>query len=114
MFYDGKIDTIEYVKLAPRSKYWKQGDQIETVDLSKVEVRNFLKANYAGIWTPDGYQFWYSSSLDAPDCLFAHQDYIIADDWKKSYFRLLVMTADAGKRRVDNVAAEQTNAQSGF
>jgi hypothetical protein len=57
MFYDGKIDTIEYVKLAPRSKYWKQGDQIETVDLSKVEVRNFLKANYAGTWTPDGYQF---------------------------------------------------------
>jgi hypothetical protein len=98
-FYQGKIDKIEYLKWNAR----------QVVEMSEVEARNFLKANYNGPWTTVARNEW-----SAPNLLALQNYQIIPEDWSKSYYRLLITTTDAAQRYFDKVAAQETAAQSGF
>ena len=99
-FYQGKIDTIEYVKYSNGA----------SVDLSEVEVSNFLTANYHGKWVPAGED---TSNEWTCDDLVAFQDFHKTTDGK-GFYRLQIFTWEAGKRLLTKIAADQTAAQAGF
>jgi hypothetical protein len=108
-FYEGKIDTIEYVKLL------REHDRpIQTIKLSEVEIGNFLKANYPGTWTREGYQTWIASNIATEEMLMiAEQGFELRENKQWCYY-LIIHTREAAQRLIDKVAAEQTNSQSGF
>ena len=101
-FYQGKIDKIEYLKVKASGG---------TVELSEVEVNNFLKANYNGTWETSTYRQWYTPYLSAP--LYACQSYHVVEKGT-SYYRLIICTAEALDRFMRRVATDETAAQAGF
>ena len=46
IFYEGKIEHIEYIKQKPGAGT----DKLTSTELSDTEINNFLKANYSGKW----------------------------------------------------------------
>jgi hypothetical protein len=104
-FYQGKIDKIEYLKTNQNT--------LKTVELSEVEVNNFLKANYKGTWQvdPSGPKGWFTPGGQ----LFAFQSYrIVEEEPNRSYYRLLIMTGESVQRFTNQLAIQETAAQSGF
>ena len=100
-FYQGKIDTVEYMKWSAK----------RVVEMSEVEANNLLNANYSGEWISRGRDEWTTSTAT----LLAIKNYqVIEEDYTKSYHRLIVMTIGAMQRWLDDVAAKETAAQSGF
>jgi hypothetical protein len=97
-FHQDKIDVVEYLKLEER-----------TAELSEVEIKNFLKANYNGSWKEVRRNFWQVSNLNA-----THNFVTIKGDPSNSYYRLLIMTDDSVDRAMKQIETEETAAQAGF
>jgi hypothetical protein len=102
-FFDGRIDSIEYIKITGVFEgYYK------TVELSEVETQNFLSANDSA-WEANGHHLWVSPNL----C--ALQEYNMSGThWTHNYHRLLIMTREAIERADNQTAMQQTEAQAGF
>ena len=103
-FYQGQIDTIEYIKWGSRAP----------VEMSETEANNLLKANFIGEWFSCGHNEWTTSEGTNVGLIAIKNYQIIEEDYMKSYYRLIIMTIDAAQRWSNNVAAKETTAQAGF
>ena len=106
IFHNGKIDTIEYIKIIGYNKY---SESFETAALSEIEINNLLKANYNEIW-----QNSYSKSWTAPNLTAIHEYNMASRQVSRYYYRLVIWTDEAGQRRAEQMAAKETEAQVGF